>query len=1158
MAFKATREQQAAIDTAGNVLVSAAAGSGKTAVLTERVIKKLTDKVSPVSADRLLIVTFTNAAAAEMRSRIERRLDEECRKHPDDIGLMRQRRLLSNAKICTIDSFCIDLVRENFEKAGVSPDFKMSDGYSLLPVNESVLSDILNRYYEEGNPDFFKLLDTVGAEYDDGDFSDFVLDIYEYSRQLPYPEKWFCELKRDYVNGFTPENRWYAMGIKKALSVSGAQKDIIAKTAELLFSDEKAAGAYLESFRLAADKAEQLYNAAKTGDWDKVYAAVDSGFLPSLPKANGLSGSFAAKTAKYAWKYIGKDRDSLLKIFYGDTAFINSQLKELSAPVCLLSEILTEFDKRLFEKYLENGTFTFHNTEHLALKLLSGEGAYELSQRYDEVMVDEYQDTNDLQDTLFNILSGGGERLFAVGDVKQSIYGFRGANPDNFLIKKNNAILYDKAAENEPKKIILGANFRCKPEVCDYINFFFGNMMTENSGSIAYGKEERLIPDAVYPKADGAPVELDIINCKGTSEERLKAEAQGIADYIIKTVNGGAVIRESETTLRKARFSDFTVLLRNTKTKAALIAKTLRENGVPADYSADGFAETREISVLLALLRVIDNPDSDIELLTVLMSPIFGFTAEETAEIRIKRRTGSLYSALVFSAENGGEKEKDFLKRLEEYRILSVTLPLNRFISELYYKTDYLNTVSAYKEGERRRNNLLLLLSYAKQYEEDNGGTVGGFIKYVLKQSQNGMRSAAVTSGSDSVKIMSIHASKGLQFPVCILADTAAAFNDADARSKTVYSAALGVGFSYFDENEKQKRTTVSREIILDDIRRRSAEEELRLLYVAMTRTQDRLLFTAAFNNAEKAVNELTPALLLSDGRADMLTNRERSYAKWLILTALLHKDGAALRDGAAGIIPKDDGSRIDIKISEYERETEADTPKEEEYEENAAVIKELEKRFSFKYPYAPLLTIEAKSSVSALANKAESDKYAFSARPSFMSEGGITATERGTAMHKIIEFIDFDKADDIESEIERLYEWQYISEREAKAVSRKALKAFFESDIFARIKKAKTVKREMRFLTELPAKRIDPSLDDSFNSESIMVQGAVDLCFEEDDGIAVLDFKTDRTENPDDLKIAYGEQLAIYAAACEKIFLKPVKQKIIYSFALSAAVELE
>ena len=298
MAFKATREQQAAIDTAGNVLVSAAAGSGKTAVLTERVIKKLTDKVSPVSADRLLIVTFTNAAAAEMRSRIERRLDEECRKHPDDIGLMRQRRLLSNAKICTIDSFCIDLVRENFEKAGVSPDFKMSDGYSLLPVNESVLSDILNRYYEEGNPDFFKLLDTVGAEYDDGDFSDFVLDIYEYSRQLPYPEKWFCELKRDYVNGFTPENRWYAMGIKKALSVSGAQKDIIAKTAELLFSDEKAAGAYLESFRLAADKAEQLYNAAKTGDWDKVYAAVDSGFLPSLPKANGLSGSFAAKTAK--------------------------------------------------------------------------------------------------------------------------------------------------------------------------------------------------------------------------------------------------------------------------------------------------------------------------------------------------------------------------------------------------------------------------------------------------------------------------------------------------------------------------------------------------------------------------------------------------------------------------------------------------------------------------------------------------------------------------------------------------------------------------------------------------------------------------------------------------------------------------------------------
>lgn len=1157
MAFKATKEQKAAINTVGNVLVSAAAGSGKTAVLTERVIKKLTDKISPVSADRLLIVTFTNAAAAEMRSRIERRLDEECRKQPDDIGLMRQRRLLSNAKICTIDSFCIDLVRENFERAGVSPDFKMSDGYSLLPVNELVLSDILKRYYEEENEDFFKLLDTVGAEYDDGDFSDFVLDIYEYSRQLPYPEKWFCKLKDDYINGFTSSNKWYALGVKKALSVSKMQKDMIAKTVDCLTADEKAAGAYLESFRFAADKAEELYNAAKTGDWDKVYAAVNAGFLPNLPRINGLSGSFAAKTAKTAWKYFGKDRESLLKIFYGDTAFINNQMKELSAPVCLLSDILTEFDKRLFEKYLERGTFTFHNTEHLALKLLSGDGAYELSKRYDEVMVDEYQDTNDLQDTLFNILSGGGERLFAVGDVKQSIYGFRGANPDNFLFKKNNAENCENAGENEPKKIILGANFRCKPEVCDYINFFFNNMMTENSGSIVYGDEEKLIPAAIYPKAEGSPAEFDIINCKGTSEERLKAEARHIADYIIKTVNGGAVIREDENTLRKARFSDFTVLLRNTKTKAALIAKTLRENGVPADYSADGYAETREISVFLALLKVIDNPDSDIELLTVLMSPIFGFTAEETAEIRIKRRTGSLYSALVFSAENGGEKEKICLRRIEEYRILSVTLPLNKFISELYYKTDYLNTVSAYKEGERRRNNLLLLLSYAKQYEEDNGGTPGGFIKYVLKQSENGMRSAAVTSGSDSVKIMSIHASKGLQFPVCILADTAAAFNDADARSKTVYSAALGVGFSYFDETEKQKRTTVAREIILDDIRRRSAEEELRLLYVAMTRTQDRLLFTAVFNDAEKTVSELTPALLLAGGRADMLTNRERSYAKWLILTALLHKDGAALRDGAAGIIPTDDLSHIKIKLTEYEEKTENDAPETKDYIEDNTLVTELEKRFAFKYPYAPLLNIEAKSSVSALANKAESDKYAFSGKPSFMSDGGITAAERGTAMHKVIEFIDFDKADDIEGEIERLYEWQYISEREANAVSRKRLKAFFESDTFARIKKAKTVKREMRFLTELPARRVEPTLDKSFDGENIIVQGAVDLCFEEEDGIVVLDFKTDRTENPEDLTKAYGEQLAIYAAACEKIFLKPVKQKLIYSFALSRAIML-
>lgn len=1159
MAFKPTNEQQSAIDTKGNVLVSAAAGSGKTAVLVERVINRLTDKVSPVSADRLLIVTFTNAAAAEMRTRIEKRLDGECRKNPDDIGLLKQKRLLGSAKICTIDSFCIDLVRENFEKAGISPDFKMSDGYSLRPINEAVLSGILKEYYEKSDPVFFKLLDTVGAEYDDGDFSDFILEIYEYSRQLPYPKKWFTELKDGYSDdGFTKQSKWYAPALKRAEDIADGWTKAIASASDMLFADEKAYAAYSESFRLAADCAERLRLAADTWDWDAVFKATREICFGNLPRANGLSGSPAAKTAKTAWKCFSKDREALLKTFYADSKEISEQLSELGGPVGLLSDILTEFDERLFAEYSKRNTFTFHNTEHLALKLLTGGGAEELISCYDEVMVDEYQDTNDLQDTLFYILSDKGKKLFAVGDVKQSIYGFRGANPENFLKKKNSAVSVLTAGENEPQKIILGANFRCKPEVCDFINFFFFNMMTEKTGSIIYNDEEKLIPAAVYPKTDTPPVRFDILSIKGTAEERLVAEAAHIAEFIKETVNSEECIKADDNTLRTARYSDFTILLRNAKNKAPVIAKELRKNGIPAEYSVEGYAEAKEISVFLSLLKVIDNPDSDVELLTVLMSPIFGFTADETAMLRIDKRSGSLYSALVFAAENGSEKAAEVMSALEKYRLSAVTCPLAKFVSDLLTKTDYLNIASAGEDGLRRRNNLLLLISYAEQYDADNSGSIGGFVKYILKQSQHGMKSAAVTSGTDSVKIMSIHASKGLQFPVCIIADTTALFNDADARSKAIYSSELGIGFSYYDETEKVKKTTVGREIIVSDIRRRSAEEELRLLYVAMTRTQDKLLFTASFNDAEKTVTETAYELSAASGAADEVFLRQRSYAKWLISALLLHPDGSVLRADNNGIIPISTDSRIEINITEpKEKDGEAETPKTR-FSPDEGLAAELKKRISYEYPYAPLFGIESKSSVSALANKAESDKFAFSAKPSFMCGGGITATERGTAMHKVMEFINFGNADNIEEEIERLYEWQYITEREANAVSREKLSDFFSSEIFSRIKISPNVQREMRFLTELPAKRIDPSLDSRFDNETVIVQGAVDLLFEEEDGIVVLDFKTDRTDDPEQLREAYGEQLSIYAEACQKIFEKKVKQKAIYSFALSELIDIK
>lgn len=1167
MPIEFTKEQEKAVNAKGNILVSAAAGSGKTAVLVERVIRRLTDKVNPVSADRLLIVTFTNAAAAEMRTRIEKRLDDECRANPDDVGLRRQKQLLSTAKICTVDSFCIDLVRQNFEKAGVSPDFKISDEASLDTVNDAVLRSFISELFEKKDPVFNELLDLVGAEYDDGDFSNLIMSLFKYSRQLPFPEKWFKQLSGMYNGGvFNSSSEWYKYAFSVLNKTLPCIKTNISNAIDSVSGDEANVKLY-EYCRIAENLCGGLEAAAATNEWDTVFNCLLDFVLPGKPrKTKDISDS--SNSAVTALKELTeKDIKSLRELFFDDFASINEQFKKIYKPMGLLTEILLDFDKKLFDEYRRRNIFTFHNAEHLALNLLCSDSengietnpdAAELLNSYDEVMVDEYQDTNDLQDMLFHILSGKGKKLFAVGDVKQSIYGFRGANPSNFLKKKQDALPYGEGENGAPHKIILGNNFRSKAEICGFINFFFKNFMTKNTGEIVYDGEEELIPAAEYPAVSDMPVTVDIINTTGGEDKALIYEARRIADYIKNVMSSGKCIRKDKETLRRAKYSDFTVLLRSVKNKMPVIAEELRKQGIPVNFTPENFAESQEIAVILSLLKVIDNPDSDVELLTVMMSPIFAFTAEEAANIRLIKRKDSIYSAVVFAAENGNGHCKELLERLAKYRMLSAVSPLNRLLTFLLTDTDYLNTVSAMADGGRRRNNLLLLCDYAKQYSADNNvSDTGGFVRYILRQSENGIKSAASLSGGDSVKIMSIHSSKGLQFPVCIIAGTALKFNSSEKRENSQFSVQYGLGMRYFDEHTKEKRTTVSRQVIIADKFNREREEELRLLYVAMTRAQDRLHITGSIGNIDKELPKYADMLLLN-GRTDAVFRHTNSYFEWLMYVLLLHPDGAVLRGAGSNIIPLETESRVKINIADANDSTAVcEKTDGDVYIPEKETVNAVKESISYSYPYAPLTEIEAKSSVSAIANKAESAKYAFSSKPSFMSDGGITAAERGTAMHRVMQFIDFNGTDNLEEEIDRLYEWQFISEREARAVSRKALEIFFKSDVFRRIKKSRLVKREMRFLTELPAGKIDPNIDERFKDEGIIVQGAVDLCFVEDGAVVVLDFKTDRADNPVALSDAYGEQLSIYAKACEKIFGLPVKQKLIYSFALSREIEI-
>ncbi len=1171
MAFKPTKQQELAINAKGNILVSAAAGSGKTAVLVERVINLLTDKESHVRADELLIVTFTNAAAAEMRSRIEKRINEVCLDNPNDPALMEQKHLLGNAKICTIDSFCIDLVRENFDKLDILPDFKISDNVSLDEINQKVVYSVLNRYINDGDETISQLADLVGGEYDEGNLAKTILDLYTTSRQLPYPEVWYDDLLKDYNNGVFDANCvWYKYAMNTALDTVKSMQEMLVNIIDLITQNITLADHYLPTLTDVSYQLNGLYDAAAENDWDKFYNYLYSFEIIGLPTAKkGTAQSNDVLALKDVFEfYKEKAIPKLKKFFYGDLNYISAQFNRIYKPIELLIKLLREFEAEVYGEYKRQNIFTFHNIEHLALKLLCdrdengniipSDYAREITEQYAEVMVDEYQDTNDLQDSLFYALSNCGEKLFIVGDVKQSIYGFRGANPNNFLNKKNIYKLIGEANVNDPKKIVLAQNFRTKDSVCDFVNYFFEMFMTEKTGKLVYNDEERLDPKAEYPEVNEIPVEYAVIDCKNADDKSWVLEARYIGEYIRKTMSSGEVIRIDKDNLRPAKYGDFTILMRSL-TNANVIINELTSQGIPVDISLDAFAENREISTILSLLKVIDNPDSDVELLTVLLSPIFAFTPDDLAVMRADKKDGTIYSTLIYASNNGNKKAQTFLSKIEHFRTLSVSLTLPELISNLLIQTEFLNIITAFENGEKRKNNLLLLVDYAQQFVSSNSNSLSRFVNYIYNLSAAGLKTATGNSANNAVKIMTIHGSKGLQFPVCIIAGTASPFNDAESKQQTNYNIDYGISFKYYDEIEKMPLSTISREVILDSVYAKSLEEELRLFYVAMTRTQDKMLILSAFGNLETAVQKYKNRLVVYDGKITASHfNRTRSYADWLMPAVLLHKDGKTLRNSTDSFTVNDNDSRVVVNVIDGSQLLENPfTAAFSECKPDNLLAEKILDNSRFVYPYNEILSIRSKTSVSLLANKAESDKFAFTQKPSFMNKDGMSATDKGSAMHKVMQYFDFSMCDNIEQEIERLYEWQYISENEYNSLNREALLKFFQSDIFTRIKNADHVKREMRFLTEVPATVIDNTLDKRFSDEQIIIQGAIDVCIIEKDGIVILDFKTDRVDEPSALAEAYGMQLSIYALAAQKIFNLPVKEKVIYSFNLGKTVKI-
>lgn len=1161
MSVNFTPAQRAAVNSSGATLVSAAAGSGKTAVLVERVISKIAPKdeklTPPIPADRLLIVTFTNAAAAEMRGRIERALYEKIKENPQKEYLKRQKHLLGIADISTIDSFCAKLVRENFSYFGISPDFSVSDGGELFEKRKVMLDNILKPYFEENSAAFNMALSLTGCEYDEKNLCDLVEDIFEKAMLRPFPNKYYDNLLAPYKEGFKAGHAWYEGVMEEARnSISLCNSDALA-----LLQNAKCVGVNSEKYIVYAETLigviGALKSAAETG-YTPLHEALSIASLANLPRAK-VKDRYTEEI-KALKERIKVRLDNLKELFLYDISEIEALKDRAKSAVELITEICRQYEKGYLKLCLEENILTFAFCEQLTFRLLcscNGDDpengiAKSIIEKYDEVMVDEYQDVNDLQDAIFTAISNNGKNLFSVGDVKQSIYGFRGSNPENFIKKETGA---DTAHIN---KIFLSENFRSSSGVCNCVNYLFSLLLNGQVGDIIYGEDERLRAAAKFPKTDTKASELLLVDTSDKSAARLDLEAEAIADYIEKTVNEGQIIKVDENTARPAKYSDFTILLRSVSNKAQTIAEALAKRQIPVSFNSESFFDTFEIRLIISLLKVINNPKSDVELLTVMLSPLFDFNADELANIRIEKRRESLYSSVIRAAENGNTKCQEFLKTLDNYRRLFVTNTLGEAVNRLYSATDICDLVSLMPGGESKLSNLLLFSKLALDYSERSSGGIYGFLRYAENLPERAFKTGeAAQSG---VKIMSMHKSKGLQFPICILANLSGKTNKSDSTERILKDEKLGIGFYYFDEDKGEMIKTVNHKLLAYAANKKTVEEELRLLYVAATRAQDKVCFVCSLDNPASRLKTLSQRVSLEGPyiNAESLLNGV-SMSDFVLYCLLLNKGAEELcktYEITPPTVHSDFVFNTDIYHINAKDANAEDKAQKETGELDQASLQKLLDNFNFEYPYKALSGIEAKVSVSRLANGEEAERFAFTAKPSFMIEGGLSAADAGSAMHHAMQYISFDENVDVEGEINRLTEWRFISEAEAKALDVYAIKRFFESDIFKSIKQSPDIRREMRFLTEVPVKDIEKQVTEIPDDTCVLVQGAVDLCYRENDSVTVLDFKTDRVESLDVLKDRYSEQLSIYSKACEKIFNLPVKKRVIYSFYLSDFIE--
>ena len=1152
----------------GSVIVSAAAGSGKTAVLVERCIRLLTDPEPSrrVDADRLLVVTYTRAAAAELRDRLSSAIGALVRSAPDDADLLRQQRLLSKAHISTVDSFCSSLVREHFYLLDIDRDFRVGDDGELSVLMADAMRLTLDMMYTEGSSSFHRLVETFASAKDDSKLENHILKLYHFVRSHPFPERWMRE-KLDYYTDFTDVSTsvWGRIIRDYTVDAVGYMERLYDRGYASLSLDEKLLSANASLYEGDRRFLDRLNDAVNAEHWDAICDALGSFVSGRFSTPRGYADNSLKVAAASARTIFRKTVDELKSIYAQSEALSLYDIELLKDSTEQLFRAVTLFGENYAALKKERGLADYPDLEHWAIDLLIDPAsmertavAEEVASRFDYVMVDEYQDANETQDTIFKALSDEERNLFVVGDVKQSIYGFRHAMPELFLKRKNNAVLYRKENPVFPAKIILGKNFRSAAGVLAAVNDIFKKLMSPSVGDIAYDEEERLYPGADYAPDGEPPVEFDLIDRKSAEDDSaVLTEARFIAERIHRMVFDGYPVKDGDR-YRPAEYGDFAILLRSFSASAPVYADVLSRSGiVVSTESSSGFLGTREITLMTNLLRIINNPALDIELLSTLMSPIFGFDEDDLARIRVGRPQGTLYAAVIADAERGSRKSRAFLDELSYYRSVSVTVPLSKLMNLIYTRSSYMDIMTAVDRTGAARNNLRMLLDYARSYEQNTHKGLGGFVAYLDRLMENGSDLPAAPrdkgAADSGVRIMSIHASKGLEFPVVILADTTHRFVS-DASKAVLLHPRYGYAQKRWDPVLSASYNTMPRKALALEITRDEKSEELRVLYVALTRAKQKLIITATpRQGSDGYLASISKKLAGEREISPYVVRSASSLSDWLTMCAMLHPDAANLRDFAE--MEVDYEREADYHLSAHiiraaqEEQAENDAASEQNVEANGAVTDELMRHAAFVYPYEGLLKLPSKVAASALAHKENSSGERYLDRPAFMSDQKLNPAERGTALHLFMQYADWRAArQDITAEISRLKGQGYLTQAQAESIDLARAGSFVHSALIDRVLNAEAVYKEYRFNIRIPAARVNQQISEQFADETVILQGAVDLAFVEDGALVIVDYKTDRVKRPQELVTRYHTQLELYRDALEQCLGLPVKECIIYS----------